>query len=104
MNGYGSEGNCFMEVRQLLDGVSMRFAELSVGVVEYKLHEDHAFEKGKHLKDSFFKNFLMRVMMMCINEGMLTINGSLKDRGKEPSFKLLYSPNIENLLSLLNTF
>ena len=57
MNGYRSGGNCFMEVRQLLDGVSTRFAEMSVGVVEYKLHEDRAFQKEKRLKNSFFKKF-----------------------------------------------
>ena len=46
----------------------------------------------------------MSAMVMCIMEGKLTINKSLKDREKEPSFKLLYSPNIVNLLRLLNTF
>ena len=35
---------------------------------------------------------------------MSIINKSLKDRGREPAFRLLYSPNIINLLSLLNTF
>ena len=47
-----------MEFRQLLDGVSTRFAEMSVGIVKYKLHEDRAFEKEKCLKNSFFENFL----------------------------------------------
>ena len=41
---------------------------------------------------------------MCIKEGMSIINKSLKDRRREPSFKFLYSPNIVNVLSLLNTF
>ena len=77
---------------------------MSVGVVEYKLHQDRAFEKEKHLKNSFLENFLMSVMVMCIKEGKLIINKSLKDREKEPSFKLLYSPNIVNLLRLLNMF
>ena len=104
MKGYRSGEDCFMEARQLLEVVSRRFSEMSVGVVEYKLHEDREFEKEKHLRNSFFKNFLMSVMVMCIKEGMLTINKSLKDRGKEPSFKLLYSPNIINLLTLLNMF
>ena len=82
MNGYRSGENCFMEVRQLLDGVSTRFAEMCVGVVEYKLHEDCAFEEEKRLKNSFFEKVLKSIMVMCIKEGMLTINKSLKDRGK----------------------
>ena len=40
MNGYRSRENCFMVFGQLLDGVSTRFAEMSVGVVEYKLRQD----------------------------------------------------------------
>ena len=46
----------------------------------------------------------MSVMVMCIKEGVSIINKSLKDRGREPAFRLLYSPNIINLLILLNTF
>ena len=72
MNGYRSRENCVMVFGQLLDGVSMRFAEMSVGVVEYKLHQDRAFEKEKHLKNSFFENFLMSAVVMCIKEGNLT--------------------------------
>ena len=40
----------------------------------------------------------MSVMVMCIKEGMLTTNKSLKDRGKEPSFKLLYSTKLSKFV------
>ena len=102
MNGYGSREGCFTDLKQMLNGVSMRFAEMNIDFIEYNLNS--TCEKEEHLKNQFFEKFFMSVMVMCIKEGVSIINKSLKDRGREPTFKLLYSQNIVNLLSLLNTF
>ena len=83
----------------MLNGISMRFVEMNID-----FNFNSTCRKEEHLKNQFFENLLMSVMVMCIKEGMSIINKSLKDRGREPSFKLLYSPNIVNLVSLLNTF
>ena len=102
MNSYGSREGCFMDLKQMLNGISMRFAEMNIDFIKYNnLNFNSTCEKEEHLKNQFFENFLMSMMVMCIKEGMSIINKSLKDRGREPSFKLLYSPNIVNLLSLL---
>ena len=53
--------------------------------------------------EDFFENFLLSVMTMCIRRGLKEINEELKSLNKE-EFKLIYSPNIPNLLSMLNIF
>ena len=42
-------------------------------------------------------------MIICIREGLKEINTTLRDMDK-PQFKLLYSPSVVNLLSVLNMF
>ena len=53
--------------------------------------------------EDFFENLLRSVMTMCIRQGLKEINEELKSLNKE-EFKLIYSPNIPNLLSMLNIF
>ena len=57
MNGYGSREGCFMDLKQMLNGVSMRFAEMNIDFTEYNLNS--TCEKEEHLKNQFFENLLM---------------------------------------------
>ena len=103
MVGYGSHQGCFSSIRQLLNGVATQF-----GVFRHKFVNSYINEmsdkKQNQLKNTFEENFMMSVMVMCIKAGIFDVNKSLKTIRKEPCFKLLYSPSVVNLLSLLNTF
>ena len=89
IDGYGSTSNSsFSLVKLVLNGAGRKFAELTNN------------ESGS---EDFFENFLLFVMTMCIRQGLKEINEELKSLNKE-EFKLIYSPNIPNLLSMLNIF
>ena len=82
MSGYGSREGCFINLKQMLNGVSMRFAEMNIDFIEYNLNFNSKCEKEEHLKNQLFENFFISVMVMCIKEGVSIINKSLKDRGE----------------------
>ena len=95
IKSYGTvENSCFMDLRYLLNGVSEKFSKLNLS--------SPTNDNGKKRND-FFENFLTSVMIICIREGLKEINNTLRDMNK-PQFKLLYSPSVVNLLSILNKF
>ena len=88
------ENSCFMDLRYLSNGVSEKFSKLNLSSPT----NDNE-KKG----NDFFENFLTIVMIICIRDGLKEINNTLRDMDK-PQFKLLYSPGVVNLLSILNKF
>ena len=103
MVGYGSQQGCFSSIRQLLNGVATQFGVFGHKFVDSYINE-MSDKKQNGLKNTFEENFMMSVMVMCIKAGIFDVNKSLKTIGKEPCFKLLFSPSVVNLLSLLNMF
>ena len=77
-----------------MNGAANRFSELRVRA-ERDIRATFA--------DDFFENFITSVMIACIKNCTNLINSVLDERGKS-SFKLLYSPSVVNLLSLLSVF
>ena len=88
------ENSCFMDLRYLLNGVSEKFSELNLS---------SPTTDNVKKRDDFLENFLTSVMIICIREGLKEINNTLRDMDK-PQFKLLYSPGVVNLLSIVNKF
>ena len=83
-----------MDLKYLVNGMANRFSEL-LQMRRTAEHDSRA--------DDFFENLITSVMIACIKDFINSINCVLDERGKS-SFKLLYSPSVVNLLSVLSVF
>ena len=90
----------FMDMKFIVNGLANQFSYLE-GLLQ-KVDNDE--NKRKSTSEPFFENFVTSIMVICIRDGIASINDCLCHKNDEDLFKLLYFPSAVNLLSLLNAF